>query len=147
MSTRCKKISVDLCHGDVDEGLGCWVYDIEELHDGGAVVGDGGVSPIEHKLVHAAGSKSGSHGVSDSLACVDIADDLRLSLRGISALLEKDDLRLEGGVHGYSRPRMEWSGPVYTAKPGLQSLWVVGCRVSATWGNLKRSRSQGVGSG
>ena len=76
------------------------MHDVEELHDGGAVVGDGRVASVEHQLVHASGSESRAHGVSDGLTCVDVADDLRLALRGVGALLQKNDLRLEGSVHG-----------------------------------------------
>lgn len=49
---------------------------------------------VVDQLVHAARAKSGAHGVNDGHAGVDVADELGLSLTGVSALFEQDDLGL-----------------------------------------------------
>lgn len=68
---------------------------IEELHDGGAVVGDGDIAlVIVNELVHATWAEGGPDDVSDGGAGVDVADELRLPLRGVRSLLQKYDLRL-----------------------------------------------------
>ena len=57
-----------LALGDVYEGLGRGVHDVEQLHDGGAVVGDGGGAPrVNHELVHSPGPEGGAHGVRNGL--------------------------------------------------------------------------------
>ncbi|KAI4382192.1 hypothetical protein MLD38_008187 [Melastoma candidum] len=69
--------------------------DVEELHDGGAVVGDGdGALVVVDELVHAAGAEGGADDVGDGGAGVDVADELRLPLGSISAFLEEYDLWL-----------------------------------------------------
>ena len=51
--------------------------DVEQLHDGGAVVGDGRAAlVVDHQLVHAARAEGGSDGVDDDLAGIDVGDDL-----------------------------------------------------------------------
>ena len=46
---------------------------------------------IMYELVHAAGSKRGAHHVCHCYAGIDVADQLRLALAGVRALLEQDD--------------------------------------------------------
>mmetsp|Transcript_9374 Transcript_9374/g.23003 ORF Transcript_9374/g.23003 Transcript_9374/m.23003 type:complete len:450 (+) Transcript_9374:701-2050(+) len=69
-----------LAHRDVDEGLGRRVGDLEELHDRGSVVADGGPPAGGDELVHPPGTQRGSHGIGDGLAGVDVAHELRQSL-------------------------------------------------------------------
>jgi hypothetical protein len=46
------------------------------------------------KLVHAARAERRAHGLHDGLTRIDVADQLRLALTGVRALLEQDNLRL-----------------------------------------------------
>lgn len=74
--------------------------DVEELHDGGAVVGDGdGALVVVDQLVHAAGAEGGADDVSHHRAGVDVAHQLPLPLRRVRAFLQQDDLRLQHGCH------------------------------------------------
>ena len=71
------------------------MHDVEEAHDGGAVVGDGDAAlVVVDELVHAPGPQRGTHGVRHRRARVDVAHHLRAPLRRVRALLEQDDLRL-----------------------------------------------------
>ena len=63
-----------LGHGYIHERFGGGVFDLEQLHDGGAVVADGDGAAVGDELVHAAGAEGGAHGVRDGLACVDVGD-------------------------------------------------------------------------
>lgn len=87
--------------GDVDEDLGGGVHDVEEAHDGGAVVGDGGALVVVDELVHPAGAQRGPHRVRHRRARADVADHLRAALRRVRPLLEQDDLRLHHRRHGW----------------------------------------------
>ena len=80
--------------GDVDEDLGGGVDDVEEAHDGGAVVGDGGALAVVDELVHPAGAQRGVQHVRHRHARADVAQHLPAALRRVRALLEQDDLRL-----------------------------------------------------
>lgn len=42
--------------GDVDEGLGSRVHNVEELNQSGAIIGDGDTSAVVDKFVHTTGS-------------------------------------------------------------------------------------------
>lgn len=69
--------------------------DVEEAHDGGAVVGDGGAAlVVVDELVHAAWPQRGAHRVRHHRARVDVAHHLRAPLRRVRPLLQQDDLRL-----------------------------------------------------
>ena len=79
------------------------VHDLQQLHDGRTIVGDGNLAlVIMNQLVHPARAQRGPHHVDHRLARVDVADELRLALRGVGALLEQDNLRLHelGRMHG-----------------------------------------------
>lgn len=55
--------------------------DVEELHDGGAVVGDGdGSLVVVDELVHAARVEGGADDVGDGSAGIDVAHQLWLPL-------------------------------------------------------------------
>lgn len=69
--------------------------DIEELHDGGAVVRDGdGAFVIVDEFVHTARAEGGADDVGDGGAGIDVADELRFPLRGVCAFLQEYDLWL-----------------------------------------------------
>ena len=68
--------------------------DVEEAHDGGAVVGDGGALVVVDELVHPSGAQRGPHRVRHRRARADVAQHLPAALRRVRALLEQDDLRL-----------------------------------------------------
>jgi len=86
--------------GDVDEGLGSGVHDVEELDESCSIVGDGHTSSVVDKLVHAAGTESGLDDVDDGGAGIDVGKDLTLAGRLISSVLENDNLRrLSKGKH------------------------------------------------
>lgn len=71
------------------------MHDVEEAHDGGAVVGDGDSAlVVVDELVHPPRPQRGPHGVAHRRARVDIAHHLSAPLRRVRALLEQDDLRL-----------------------------------------------------
>lgn len=65
--------------GNVDEGLGSGVHNIEERNQSGTVVGDGDASAVMDEFVHTTGSESSLNDIDDSLASVDVRDDLSLS--------------------------------------------------------------------
>jgi len=78
------------------------VHDVEEAHDGCAVVGDGDSAlVVVDELVHPPGPQRGPHGVAHRRARVDVAHHLRAPLRRVRALLEQDDLRLHHRRHGW----------------------------------------------
>lgn len=77
------------------------MHDVEEAHDGGAVVGDGGALVVVDELVHPAGAQGGPHRVGHGRARADVADHLRAALRRVRPLLEQDDLRLHHRRHGW----------------------------------------------
>jgi len=52
------------------------------------------VAVIVDELVHASWTKGGADDISDGTTGVDVADELGLSLAGIRAFFEKDDLGL-----------------------------------------------------
>jgi len=80
---------------DVDKDFGGRVDDVKELHDGGAIVGDGDISlVIVDQLVHAARAEGGADDVGDGGAGIDVAHQLRLPLRSVRAFLQQNDLRL-----------------------------------------------------
>jgi hypothetical protein len=62
--------------GDIDEGLGGGVDNVEELDQSGTVIGDGHTASIVDKLVHTAGTEGGLDDVNDGLARVDVGNDL-----------------------------------------------------------------------
>ena len=46
---------------------------VQQLHDGGAVVADGGLAVLrDDQLVHAAGPQGGAHRVHDGTAGIDV---------------------------------------------------------------------------
>jgi hypothetical protein len=74
--------------------LGGKVHDVEEAHDGGAVVGDGDTAlVVVDELVIPSGAQRGPHCVPHRRARVDVAHRLRAPLRRVCALLEQDELR------------------------------------------------------
>eukprot|EP00047_Mylnosiga_fluctuans_P001742 m.221713 g.221713 ORF g.221713 m.221713 type:complete len:557 (-) comp10637_c0_seq1:26-1696(-) len=78
--------------GNVHECAAGRVHNIQELHDGSAVVGNGGLTTvIDHKLVHATRTQCSADCINDGLARVDIADKLALALRRVCALLQQDN--------------------------------------------------------
>ena len=90
--------------GDVDQRLGGRVDDVEELHDGCAVVGDGGLAlVVHHELVHAAGPEGGADGLDDGLTGVDVGHHLLDALGGLGALLEDHELGLHHLAEGVEK--------------------------------------------
>ncbi|RRT37172.1 hypothetical protein B296_00046945 [Ensete ventricosum] len=58
--------------------------DVEQLHDSGAVIGDGGVALIVvDELVHSSGAQRRANRVGHGCASIDVAHHLRLPLRGL----------------------------------------------------------------
>ena len=51
---------------------------------------------VHNKLVHPTWAQGGSNGTHHHLTRIDVADDLRFALRGISALLQQDNGRALG---------------------------------------------------
>ena len=61
------------------------MHHIKQLHDGGSVVGDCGLSPgVDHELVHPPGAKGGADGLHDGLAGVDVGHHLETKEESIS---------------------------------------------------------------
>lgn len=81
--------------GDLNERLSRRVDNIEHLHHRRAVIRDGhrGTLSID-QLVHTARTQSRANYIDDSLARIDVANELGDTLRGISALAEQNDARL-----------------------------------------------------
>jgi len=70
-----------LRHGDLDERDSGRVHDLQQLHDGRTIVGDGNLAlVVMNQLVHPARAQRGPHHVDHRLARVDVADELRLAL-------------------------------------------------------------------
>jgi hypothetical protein len=81
--------------GDVDQDLSGGVDDVEELHDGGAVVGDGDVALIVvDEFIHTSRPQRAPHHVCNRRASIYVAHKLRLSLRRVRSFFQKYDLRL-----------------------------------------------------
>lgn len=90
--------------------------DVEEAHDGGAVVGDGGDAlVVVDELVHPAGAERGPHRVRHRRAGADVAQHLPAALRRVRPLLEEDDLRLHHRRHGW---RLRGGGVGFGARWG-----------------------------
>lgn len=70
------------------------MHDVEQLHDGGSVIGNGGAFVVVHELVHAPRAERGAHHIDDGNAGVDVADELRFALGDIGALFQQNNLRL-----------------------------------------------------
>ena len=96
----------------VDSGGGCCTHlhksvgggmdDLQQLHDRGAVVGDGHLTVVVvDQLVHAARAEGSAHDVHHGLARVDVADQLPLALRCVRPFLEQNDLRLHHRVRSH----------------------------------------------
>ena len=139
-----------LCQADVHQGLGCWVHDVQGLHDGRPIIAHRHRALSVHELVHAAGAQRGAHHVCHCVAGVDVADQLRLALARVRAILEQDDLRLlqgggsKGARVGRCRQRMAarrgggWaaphagSGPSPAAAGAAPSAPIAPCSPSQT---------------
>ena len=68
---------------------------VQQLHDGGAVVGDGRLAPgVHHQLVHAPRAEGGADGIDDGAAGIDIGDDLLLALGVLCPVLQQENLGL-----------------------------------------------------
>lgn len=74
--------------GDVHEDSGCGVGDIQEMEDGGPVVGDGVVFGSLDHFVHSTGSKGGFDHISHGGTGVDVGDYLISSLRIVGSVPE-----------------------------------------------------------
>jgi len=88
-----------LCHRDINKCLRGGVHDVQQTHNSGTIVRNCGSLSIVHKLVHASGAQGGLDSFSNSLAGIDIRNNLSLSLTRVSALPEQDNLRLKSRVH------------------------------------------------
>mmetsp|Transcript_4606 Transcript_4606/g.13266 ORF Transcript_4606/g.13266 Transcript_4606/m.13266 type:complete len:496 (+) Transcript_4606:485-1972(+) len=92
-----------LAHGNVHQGQCGGMGNVEEFHNGGPVVANGGLGSRRNEFVHAAGTQGGSNGIRDGLAGIDIAHELGQSLRCIRTLPKDDDTGLHsshGTIHG-----------------------------------------------
>lgn len=66
---------------NVDKCAASWMDDVKKLHDGSAIVGDGGIPILVHnELVHPAGAKGGPNSIHNRLASIDIAHKLCTAL-------------------------------------------------------------------
>ena len=88
-----------LSHGDVYKGLCSRMDNIQQAHDGGTIITDRCSFAIKDELVHATRTERRSDGLGYGLACIDIRDDLSLSLRSVCPLLQEDDLGLKCVLH------------------------------------------------
>ena len=87
---------------DLHEGDCGGVDDLEQLHERGAIIRDRDLPRlVVDQLVHAPRPKRRAHDVDDGLAGVDVGDELALTLGGVRALLEQNDLRLKHRVRGH----------------------------------------------
>lgn len=94
---------------DLYQRLGSWVNNVQHFHHCRTVVRDGrGTSFAIDQFVHTTGTQSGSHHIYDSLACVDVRNQLGNTLRCVSALTEQDDARLlqSGGRYRQSKYKL-----------------------------------------
>jgi len=68
--------------GNVHQSLCSRMDHVQQLHDGGAVVADGGLAPGVHdQLVHASRTQGRSDGINNRTACIDVGDNLLFPLR------------------------------------------------------------------
>lgn len=71
------------------------MHNIEQLHDGGTIIGDGGVAlVVMDELVHSSGAQRRAHGVRHRGASIDVAHHLCLPLGGVRPFLQQYDLGL-----------------------------------------------------
>ena len=74
--------------------------DVKQLHDGGAVIGDGGAALfVVDELVHSSGAQRRANRVSHGCASIDVAHHLRLPLRGVRPFFQQYDLGLLQSSH------------------------------------------------
>lgn len=94
LPASCAYLSI-LRPGNVHQGFCSRLDNVQELHDGGSVIGDGHLTlDIHHELVHPSGAQGGADGVADGEASIDIGEELTLSLGRISSFFKDDDLGL-----------------------------------------------------
>ncbi len=90
-------LKTHLRFSNIHKGLGGGMDNIQELHDGGAVVADGGLAAgVHNELVHAARAQRRANGVHYGAAGVDVGYDLLLALGILRPLLQQEYLRLHG---------------------------------------------------
>lgn len=81
--------------GYIHKDLSSRMNNIEELHNGSAIIGNGDTALIiVNELVHTSRSQSGTHHIGDCCAGIDVAQQLRLTLGSIRSLFQQYDLRL-----------------------------------------------------
>ncbi len=77
--------------------------DVEQPHNGGAVVGDGSSAIHIYEFVHSSWTERGSNGFGHRHAGINVRNDLTFSLAGVRPLSEQNNLGLERGLHGVAR--------------------------------------------
>ena len=78
--------------GNVYQGLGGGVDDVEEADQSGTIVGNGDASSVMDEFVHASGAECCFDNLNDRLTGIDVRDDLASAVALLSALLHDDDL-------------------------------------------------------
>ena len=77
--------------GDIDQGASSRVHNLQQVEDGGPVIGDGALAPGVHdQLVHAPRAESGAHSVTDHLTRIDVADQLLSPTQTLSAVFQQN---------------------------------------------------------
>lgn len=95
--------------GNVNQQLGSWVDNVQQSHDGGAIIGDCDCSLCVDELVHAPWPKRRADSLYNSLAGVDVANQLPLALASVGALTQQNDLgALQRGRRGARECVCEW---------------------------------------
>ena len=89
--------------GDIDQGLGGGVDDVEQAEDGRAVVRDGRVAVgADDELVHAARAEGRGDGGGDAQARGNVAQELRRPLARVGALAQDEHRRVLHSIWGQS---------------------------------------------
>lgn len=133
--------------GNVDEDLGGGVDDVKEFHDGGAVVGNGDSAlVVVDQLVHTPGPQRGPHHIGHRRASVDVAHQLRFSLRRIRPLLQQYDLRLLlfSQKHNVSESLEQLSLTIIQIHREREREYHHGCHCWQQW-RLERERERRLG--
>ena len=64
---------------------------VKELHDGGAVVGNGRSAFFKNQFIHTTWAKSRAHDFNNGGTSVDVGNKLPTSLGGVGTFLEQND--------------------------------------------------------
>lgn len=108
--------------GDVDQGLGGGVDDVEEADQSGTIVGNGDASAVMDEFVHASGAECCFDNLNNRLTGIDVRDDLASAVALLSALLHDNDL---GCLYEAIKSKIYGQNRMVFLFGGLTSKWLI----------------------